>query len=80
MSSYDKCTDRQYLEYGKPYDLRVLEAAGKGWMNTIHCHGDHIMFHILKDYPVQVFNCTPGNPCPPWTRPMPSPASASWAA
>lgn len=56
MSSYDKCTDRQYLEYGKPYDLRVLEAAGKGWMNTIHCHGDHIMFHILKDYPVQVFN------------------------
>ena len=25
-------------------------------MNTIHCHGDHIMFHILKDYPVQVFN------------------------
>ena len=29
MSSYDKCTDRQYLEYGKPYDLRVLEAAGK---------------------------------------------------
>ena len=29
LSSYDKCTDRQYLEYGKPYDLRVLEAAGK---------------------------------------------------
>ena len=56
MSSYDKCTDEQYLEYGKPYDLRVLEAAGKGWMNTIHCHGNHIMFHILKDYPVQVFN------------------------
>lgn len=56
MSSYDKCTGQQYLEYGKPYDLWVLEAAGKGWMNTIHCHGNNIMFPILKDYPVQVFN------------------------
>ena len=37
-------------------ELQVLEGAKKGWMNTIHCHGDHIMFHILKDYPVQVFN------------------------
>lgn len=25
-------------------------------MNTIHCHGNNIMFQILKDYPVQVFN------------------------
>lgn len=56
MSSYDKCTEEEYLEYGKPYDLRVLEAAEKGWMNTIHCHGNHIMFRILKDYPVQIFN------------------------
>lgn len=56
MSTYDKCTEQQYLEYGKPYDLRVLKAAEHGWMNTIHCHGNNIMFHILKDYPVQVFN------------------------
>lgn len=56
MSSYDKCSQAQYLEYGKPYDLRVLEAAKNGWMNTIHCHGSNIMFNILKDYPVQVFN------------------------
>ena len=56
MSSYDKCTVDQYLEYGKPYDLRVLDAAKDGWMNTIHCHGENIIFEILKDYPVQVFN------------------------
>lgn len=56
MSTYDKCTAQQYLEYGKPYDLTVLQAAGKGWMNTIHCHGSNIMFEVLKDYPVQVFN------------------------
>lgn len=56
MSSYDKCTVCQYAEYGKPYDLRVLEAAKDGWMNTIHCHGSNIMFELLKDYPVHVFN------------------------
>ncbi|MCI8304127.1 MAG: uroporphyrinogen decarboxylase [Lawsonibacter sp.] len=56
MSTYDKCTTEQYLEYGKPYDLQVLAAAKDGWMNTIHCHGSNIMFQVLKDYPVQIFN------------------------
>ena len=56
MSTYDKCTTKQYQEYGEPYDLQVLKAAKDGWMNTIHCHGNHIMFQILKDYPVPVFN------------------------
>lgn len=56
MSTYDAMTDVQYLEYGRPYDLRVLEAAGDGWLNTIHCHGNNIMYDLLKDYPVQVFN------------------------
>ncbi len=47
-----------YLEYGKAYDVKIIEAANEAgaWMNTIHCHGDNIMFDILKDYPVQVFN------------------------
>ena len=64
MSNYatsmavEPLTASEYLEYGKPYDVRVLNAANNagGWMNTIHCHGDNIMFDILKDYPVQVFN------------------------
>lgn len=56
MSTYDKCTTEQYLKYGKPYDLQVLDAAKGGWMNTIHCHGSNIMFQVLKDYPVQIFN------------------------
>lgn len=56
MSSYNKCTYEQYMEFGKTYDQRVLKAAAKGWMNTIHCHGDRIMFDILRDYDVQIFN------------------------
>ena len=36
MSSYDTMTAEEYMEYGRPYDLRVLEAAGDGWLNTLH--------------------------------------------
>ncbi len=56
MSSYDTMTAEEYMEYGRPYDLRVLEAAGDGWLNTLHAHGNNIMFEVLKDYPVSVFN------------------------
>lgn len=56
LSTYNQMSDVEYLEYGKPYDVSVLEGAGNGWLNTIHCHGENIMFDILKDYPVQVFN------------------------
>lgn len=56
MSSYNQCTLQEYLEFGKEYDLRVIKAADKGWMNTIHCHGDNLIFEVLKDYPVQIFN------------------------
>lgn len=56
QSSYEHMTAGEYREFGKPYDLRVLSSAGNGWMNTIHAHGNGIMFEILRDYPVHVFN------------------------
>lgn len=56
MSCYDKMTLEEYAEYGRPYDLQVLEAAKDGWCNTIHIHGSNVMFEILKDYPVPVLN------------------------
>lgn len=64
MSTYDSMTAEEYLEYGKPYDLMVLEAAKDGWFNTIHAHGNNIMFDILKDYPVSVFNWHAGETLP----------------
>ena len=64
MSSYDSMTAEEYLEYGKPYDLKVLEAAKDGWFNTIHAHGNNIMFDILKDYPGSVFNWHAGETLP----------------
>lgn len=64
MSSYDVMTAEEYQEYGKPYDLAVLAAAKDGWFNTIHAHGDNIMFDLLKDYPVSVFNWHVGETLP----------------
>lgn len=54
--TYDYMTAEEYQEFGVPYDLEVLQAAEKGWMNTVHVHGSNIMFELLKDYPAQAFN------------------------
>lgn len=43
MSCYDTMTDKEYLEFGKPYDLKVLEAASEGWFNVLHAHGENQM-------------------------------------
>lgn len=56
MATYDKMDDILYEEFGKPYDLQVLEAAKDGWFNVLHAHGDNIIFDILKTYPVNAFN------------------------
>lgn len=55
MSSYAVTEEAFYAEYGVPYDVKVLEAS-RGWCNALHAHGDDIMFNLLKDYPVQIFN------------------------
>lgn len=55
FSSYAKADEAFYAEYGKPYDLEVLHASS-GWCNTLHAHGKDIMFPLLRDYPVQIFN------------------------
>ncbi len=54
----EKISVEEYQEFGKPYDIRVLNAANQagGWLNALHCHGEDIMFDIVKDYPVQVLN------------------------
>jgi uroporphyrinogen decarboxylase len=55
MSTYGAMDAQAYQEYGKPYDLSVLEAA-PGWFNTLHAHGNNIMLEVLRDYPVAAFN------------------------
>lgn len=55
-ASYTLMSEREYLEFGRPYDLRVLEAAQDGWLNVLHLHGEEVMFDLLADYPVAAVN------------------------
>lgn len=55
-ASYQVLTEEEYSEFGRSYDLSLLEAAGDLWANMVHLHGDEIMFDLLADYPVQIMN------------------------
>lgn len=48
---------QEYESFGKQYDLEVLNALrGRSRLNMLHAHGDDIMFDLLVDYPVEMFN------------------------
>lgn len=46
----------EFAEFGRQYDLRVLEAVSDLWLNMSHIHSDQIMFDQVADYPVQIVN------------------------
>ena len=54
----------QYARFGTPFDLAVLAGAEAGWFNTVHMHGDSVMFDVLKAYPVPVLNWHIGETAP----------------
>jgi len=49
-------TVEEYEEFGRPYDLRVLDAASEAAVRLLHIHGMDIMFDTLTDYPVDVIH------------------------
>lgn len=55
---YGVLSEDEYAEFGRPYDMRLFEALeGSGaWFNMLHIHGEEVMFDLLADYPVQVWN------------------------
>lgn len=58
-------TREEYARFGRPYDLRVLEAVAGAPLNVLHICGDHVYFDAVADYPVQAINWnseSPGNP------------------
>lgn len=46
----------EYETFGKPYDLRVLEAVRAGSFNMLHLCGPHAYFDLVADYPVHAIN------------------------
>lgn len=47
----------EFAHYGRPFDLRVLQAVDDLWLNIAHVHGgEDLMFDLVADYPAQIFN------------------------
>ena len=52
----DRLSEDEYRRFGRPYDLRVLDAVRDAEFNLMHVCKDHNMLALLKDYPVHTFN------------------------
>lgn len=56
-ASLAQMTVKEYEEFGRPYDLQILNALPKSWwLNLVHLHGPLPMFETIATYPVQVIN------------------------
>jgi uroporphyrinogen decarboxylase len=55
-ASYRAMSEEEYRQWGLPSDLAVAEAAGAGWLNVLHVHGEELMFDLVAGYPFQVIN------------------------
>lgn len=55
-ASYDTSDDAFYGEYGRAYDLQVLDVVQGAPFNILHVCRNNNMLYALLDYPVQAFN------------------------
>lgn len=46
----------EYTQFGRHYDLQILNSVGDLWLNMLHLHGEDVMFTQLMDYPVKILN------------------------
>jgi uroporphyrinogen decarboxylase len=55
-AQYGVLSEVEYDDFGRPFDLQVLEPARELWLNMLHLHGEEVMFDRFLDYPVGVIN------------------------
>jgi uroporphyrinogen decarboxylase len=49
-------SEAEFFEFGRSFDLPLLEAASPLWLNLLHLHGENVYFDAVADYPAQVIN------------------------
>ncbi len=54
--SADYITKEEYLEFGKPYDLRILRAAQEAELNILHVCEPNNFLDLFVDYPFDIVN------------------------
>ncbi|MGH2458362.1 MAG: uroporphyrinogen decarboxylase family protein, partial [Chloroflexota bacterium] len=64
-ASRDAISPEQYRTFGRPYDLKVLEAAKAAEFNLLHVCGDNNLLFDLGDYPVHAVNWASTSPTNP---------------
>jgi uroporphyrinogen decarboxylase len=52
----DIMTAEDYRTWGRPFDLKILEAVLDAPFNVLHIHGKRIHFDSILDYPVSALN------------------------
>lgn len=55
-AQYSLLTEDEFTEFGQAYDLLILEAARRFWLNMAHLHGSQVMFDRVASYPIQALN------------------------
>lgn len=55
-ASGDVMTADEYAIWGRPFDLKILEAVREAPFNVLHIHGKRIHFDSILDYPASAFN------------------------
>ncbi len=55
-ASGDVMTAEEYQTWGRPFDLKILEAVRDAPFNVLHIHGKRIHFDSILDYPAAAFN------------------------
>jgi uroporphyrinogen decarboxylase len=58
-ASRDLLTEEEYLEFGRPYDLKILGAARGAMFNILHVCGKNNMLPLFREYPVPVISWNP---------------------
>ena len=49
-------TEAEFFEFGRSFDLPLLEMTQASWLNILHLHGEKVYFDAVADYPVQIIN------------------------
>ncbi len=55
-AQYGLLSTAEFVEFCRPYDMQILEAARGLWLNLLHLHGSEVMFDQVLDYPFDVLN------------------------
>jgi uroporphyrinogen decarboxylase len=58
-ASRDLLTEEEYLEFGRTYDLEIIEAAGGAMLNILHVCGKNNMLPLFRNYPAPILSWNP---------------------